>query len=314
METDLTGDLSRRVDLGQLKAHVAELATGERHGIYSGDRHAKAAGYIRNAFAEWGLNPVTHTFTAAGRSGTNVVASTQSGFSISGRGSRSLLVSAHYDTVARSPGADDNASGVAVMMECARVLSSAGLRSAVEFVAFDMEEIQPDDGGLLGSAAFAADPDHRDRYEGVYNLEMVGFTAGPSTQTYPPGFQMLFPSAYETVRVRDFRGDFMAAVSYGPGIELARGLVEAAERWVPDLRLVGIEIGDVLPLVEDAFRSDHASFWAAGVPALMLTDTADFRNPNYHGATDTADTLDYEFMTLVARALVAAVAVRAGVR
>ena len=226
---------------------------------------------------------------------------------------RPFLVSAHYHTVGRSPGADDNASGVAALLECARVLSTVRLQRGVEFVAFDMEETQPKGRSLVGSSAFVGELDGKDAYEGLYNLEMVGYTSGPRTQGYPLGFQFIMPRVYNRVRRRNFLGDFAAVVGRGLGIELGRRFEGAAAKWVPGLETVAVEMKHRIPLLWDVFRSDHAPFWLAVIPAGMITDTANFRNPHYHKPMDTPDTLDYDSMRNVTQALVATLANQAEV-
>ena len=300
--------LVEQVDAQRLRATVVALAVGERHSLSNPGGHAAAQNYIRKAFQASGLEIRLHTFTHSGRTGTNTLARTE------GRDPAlpPLLVSAHYDTVPGSPGADDNASGVAVMLECARLLASSPAARTVEFVAFDMEERQPQSDGLIGSAAFVRDVAPTARYDGVYNLETVGFTSGPGAQGFPPGFQLLFPAVYRHVEERDFRGDSMAVVSQGTGIALSQRLLAAAAEYLPGLDVVPVEVRDGMPIPPDVFRSDHASFWAAGIPGIMVTDTANFRNPNYHTAADTADTLDYDFLHRVTCALVATLSEHTG--
>ena len=311
MQADPVSSLVQRVDVSRLRAHVARLARGERHSLYSPDCHTETVEYISAAFAECGLETRQHTFDLRGRRGINIV-SHKPGASVEGL--RPLLVSAHYDTVHNSPGADDNASGVAALLECARVLSTAQLRRSVEFVAFVMEEKQPPNRmALVGSTAFVrhvlskaeGTAGGKNAYEGVYNLEMVGYTSGVGTQGHPPGFRFILPGVYGRVRQRGFRGDFIAVVARGSSIDLGRRFQDAARQWVPGLEVLAIEVRHRIPILLDIFRSDHAPFWAAGIPAIMITDTANFRNPHYHNSTDT---LDYTFMGNVTRALVATLA------
>ena len=282
------------------------LSLSERGNIslFSPVRHAAAQEYLRAAFHASGLEMRQHTFTHSGLTGTNLLARKEGSDPIL----PPLLVSAHYDTVPGSPGADDNASGVATLLECARVLASAPVIRSVELVAFNMEETQPHGDGLVGSAAFVRDLAPYTRYEGVLNLEMVGFASGPGTQSFPSGFQVLFPTVYLHVEERDFRGDSLAVVSQGRSITLSQRLVAAAAQHVPELDVVAIEVRDGMPIPPDVFRSDHAPFWAAGVPAVMVTDTDNFRNPHYHTPGDTADTLDYAFLHRVTCALLATLA------
>ncbi len=111
---------------------------------------------------------------------------------------------------------------------------------------------------------------------------------------------------------RDFQGDSLAVVSQGRSIALSQRLVAAAAEHVPELDMVTIEVRDGMPIPPDVFRSDHAPFWAAGIPAVMVTDTANFRNPHYHTPGDDADTLDYAFLHMVTRTLLATLAEYAG--
>ena len=292
------------VDQQRLQRHIRELACGPRHGLYNQDAHAKAIEYILGHFSGAGLEVVKHTFDGGDRQGLNLIGRKQGN-----DGSLpTIMVSAHYDTVPGSPGADDNANGVAALLEAARILGAVSVRRSVELVAFDMEEVQPDSMSLVGSGTFVKSMVGEGQYEGVYNLEMIGYASGPNTQGYPPGFGVMFPRVLGQVQARDFRGDFIAVVSQGPGIAFGRRLEEAARQWAPELHVVQIEAPrSHLPLLPDVFRSDHVPFWLAGIPAVMVTDTADFRNPNYHQPFDTPATLDLEFLTRVARSVIGAV-------
>ncbi len=304
MNCDELRQLVERVDRSRLLADVSRLATGERHGLFSPEHHKATLDHIRAVFSASDLEIRKHTFDHEGRTGVNLIGHIQG----TEPGLAPLLVCAHYDTVANSPGADDNASGVAAMLECARVMAGTPLPRSVQFAAFDMEEVQPDGEGLVGSAAFVQDVGTSIQYEGVYNLEMIGFTSGQGTQTLPEGFQILFPAVYNHMEERSFSGDSIPVVSLGGTLSLGQRMKAAAQKYVPDLDVVPIEMQIGMPIPPDVFRSDHASFWAAGVPAAMITDTANFRNPHYHTPTDTADTLDYAFLHSVTRTLVAGVA------
>ena len=297
------GQLVQSIDAKRLRAHVARLSEGDRHPVYSADRHAAAAGYIAAAFEEATLRVRVHPFTKGELEGRNLIAAIPGGQPELSP----ILVCGHYDSVAGSPGADDNASGVAALLECARVLSGVTLRRPVEFAALDMEERQPQEGALLGGSALAEEAKRGRPYEGVYNLEMIGYTSGPGTQRFPTGFRFLFPGVYRTVRSLGFRGDLLAVVALGRSRVLSRRFAEAAARWVPELGMVPVEARRWMA-IPDLLRSDHAPFWRAGMPAIMLTDTANFRSPHYHKATDTPDTLDYAFLHRVTRAIVATVA------
>ena len=183
-----------------------------------------------------------------------------------------ILIGAHFDSVPNTPGADDNASAVAVMLAVGKTL---GLRREVMYVAFNAEEA-----GLLGSREFVESmAGEMKLLEQVHVLEMVGYRdRRPNSQ-----------------KVVANKGSLVDQI-----IEAAGGIT------VP---VVGLPIPPGLPL--DAIqqisphllRSDHAPFWEKDIPAVMWTDTSEFRNPNYHQMTDTSESLDYEFMAEVGKLL-----------
>lgn len=219
-----------------------------------------------------------------------------------------LLIGAHYDAVPGAPGADDNGSGVAALLELARVLKDRPLRRTVRLVFFTLEEV-----GLEGSRVHARSylpPPPREgeapeatsppsRLIGMVSLESIGFfTDTPDSQRSPI-------KAIEGVFEPRTVGDFLAAVTVSAHSGFCRRIATEMEKAAPGLKILPF---DILPVpVPDMLRSDHAPFLAAGVPALMLTDTANFRNPNYHRATDTPDTIDADRLTLAVRGLSAAI-------
>jgi hypothetical protein len=198
-----------------------------------------------------------------------------------------VLIGAHYDAVSGTPGADDNASAVAILLAAARAI---GLRADVSFVAFNGEEC-----GFVGSRALVKSLSGC-RPEQVHVLEMVGFTAkGPDSQQNP------IPMV-QTPNI----GDFLGLVgTHNSARVLDRVLNCAGYSGVPvyGLYLPDLPFDLMKHVVPHVFRSDHAPFWSRYIPALMWTDTAEFRNPNYHQTSDTPDTLDYGFMAEVTRLL-----------
>jgi len=287
--------MSRSADPRRLEEDVRALE-GVRHPEAAPTAHTRAEEYVARELEAAGLEVDRHGFDFRGSRHRNV------------RGVRRgrdpdaprILLGAHYDTVPGSPGADDNASGVAALLETARCLPTAGRRT-VEFVGFDLEEPQGGPWGhRIGSDRYAerAREEGR-RYAGCLVFEMVGYTdAEPGGQGAP---WLLFWK-----RVPD-AGTFLAAVGDWKSGRLLRRFSRASERAVPGLPLVRHRTpfrGWLLPVTR---LSDHSRFWDAGYPALMLTDTAFLRNPHYHRATDRVETLDFGFMTRVVDATVAAV-------
>ncbi|NJK62291.1 MAG: M28 family peptidase [Synechococcaceae cyanobacterium SM2_3_1] len=199
-----------------------------------------------------------------------------------------ILVGAHYDAVPASPGADDNATGLAVLLELVRSISQLPLRRPLWFVAFDLEEQ-----GLLGSRAYA----HHLRTHGqplrlMLSLEMLGYcNQAARSQRYPAFLDKIYPD----------RGNFIGLIgnvaAIGDLLRLHLGMrsCHVPCQWLPAGRR-GL-------LVPDTRRSDHASFWDQGYRAVMVTDTANLRNPHYHRLTDTLDTLNLDFLTSVCRGI-----------
>jgi hypothetical protein len=261
---------------------------GLRDGCFSYDRLEERADYIEDCFNSAGFFVERDSFDFSGKVYRNIIATTS--------GIREMeewtLVCAHYDAVCISPGADDNASGVAVMLEIAKHL---GPRRGLKFVAFTIEEPQQTGATfLIGSRHFVKKmKSEGQRYRAVYNLESVGYVNKEEGSQYRPPF-------VKSPR----RGDFIAVVGNARSVSLMERFERSASLHVPELNVFTFKTplnGRLLP--ESRF-SDHAPFWDAGYPAVMITDTAMLRNPNYHTEFDTSDTLSPEFMAQVAQTLI----------
>ena len=259
----------------------------------SAEERARARQVIRAELGAAGVETLEETF---GAGGVNVIGR------IEGRepSAPPIVVSAHYDTVAGSPGADDNASGVAALLELARVFEGARPAVPVELTFFDLEEV-----GLLGSR-------HRSTAApapaAVFNFDMIGYSCDE------PGCQFVFPDVPDCM-------DVDGAVDVGVGIAAVANrrsetvlatFTEAATTHAADLLVGTARLEGNGECLSDTRRSDHAPYWDAGVPAVFLTDTANFRNPNYHRPSDTLDTVDVALVAKVTRATAAAVAELAG--
>lgn len=289
-------------DPSRLRAHVRRLE-GERHPDFSPAALAAAEEYVAGCLEETGWAVEARPFAYGGRSHRNIVARRPGGE----RGRPRVLVGAHLDTVPGTPGADDNASGVAVLLEVGRILGSAEPEAPLELVAFNLEEPQ---GATyrVGSRRFAAAARREGvEYAGCLILEMVGYTdPAPGSQRVPGVlFWKDVPDA----------GTFLAAASDLASRDLLARFAEAAREAAPELELVTLRVPLRGWLVPQTRLSDNASFWDEGYPALMLTDTSFLRNPHYHAPTDRLETLDFEFMERVGAAVAttaAGLAVRAG--
>jgi Zn-dependent M28 family amino/carboxypeptidase len=211
-----------------------------------------------------------------------------------------VILGAHYDTVETTPGADDNASAVAVLIEAARLLRGRAAEKTIRFVAFSCEEPPHFYTGTMGSITYARRCRERnEKIVGMLCLEMVGyFRDEPGSQRVPPGIPKMFHAAFPS------RGNFLAAVGNLHSWRLCWNFRRGFKRAV-SFPLYSI----VLPERINAIRlSDNSSFWDQGYPALMLTDTSFLRNPHYHQPTDTPETLDYERMAEVTMGVAGAMA------
>ncbi len=209
---------------------------------------------------------------------------------------QAVLVAAHYDSVPNCPGADDNASAVAAMLGCAAACRRWAPDLPVVFVAFNREE-----DGLMGSRDFVASylPGARFRVECAHVLEMVGFASSlPGSQRIPTGLPLKLREA----------GDFLGLLANGQSSQAMELVLRHARTYVPTLAATGLEVEIGLERLFPVLgRSDHVPLWERGIPAVMWTDTAEFRNPHYHRESDTPSTLDYGFLQKVTQVLAAAV-------
>jgi len=210
-----------------------------------------------------------------------------------------LIVGAHFDAVPRTPGADDNGSGTAALLELGRVLKDRPMRRTVRMIFFNLEEI-----GLRGSAdylkSYRPTLDAKEQtLVGMMSLEMLGFfTDAPGSQTSPiPPIEGVFDPP--TV------GDFIAIAGIKRHQPFSQKLAAEMMKGAPGLKAFAADFAPFAP--PDFLRSDHAPFLLSGYPAVMVTDTSNFRNPNYHKPSDTVGTLDPVRYALVVRGLAEAI-------
>jgi len=210
-----------------------------------------------------------------------------------------LLVGAHFDSVDNTPGADDNGTGTAALLELARTLHDSKPRRTVRLVFFSLEET-----GLFGAKHYLrewkASP-AAERIIGMMSLEMIGyFSTEEGSQATPPGLEKLAAGLkLPTV------GDFLAITGLQKHRHFSGPLADAMAVAVPELPLLR---ADFFPFpIPDLYRSDHAPFMMADIPAVMITDTSNYRNPNYHKPTDTPETIDAARFTLAVKGIRAAV-------
>jgi hypothetical protein len=223
-----------------------------------------------------------------------------------------VLIVAHVDSVAAGPGADDNASGVAALLECARLVASLPEPPGLQLAVVDMEEL-----GRVGSTALAADRSFVRDVRLVLCLESVGtFTDEPGSQRLA-GLGLVFRDLATRVRADGYRGNFLLALCRRSSEPTARALAAAARVGGSTLPVYlardprsdgwrGRLLTVLLPPLANLDRSDHAPFWNRGLPAVLVTTTASFRNPEYHRPGDRADRVDPVRLAAVAAAVASA--------
>jgi Zn-dependent M28 family amino/carboxypeptidase len=274
-----------------LTAHLEYLSVklGDRS-IYRPQNLQAAEDYVFDTFQDLGYIPRRQSYTYLRRKVSNIIVGNP------GPGGYYIL-GAHFDTVAGTPGADDNASGVAVLLEVARLAQGLALPRPWTFIGFTCEEPPAFFTPYMGSRVYAKQArKNREQILGMLCLEMVGyFRHEPHSQEMPLSLRLL---GYPTT------GNFLGLVS-----DLrSKGLMQRLEAAIqggsrlPTVSLA-VPLGGHLFLPEVRL-SDHANFWDAGFPAVMLTDTAFLRNPHYHGEGDVMANLDLDAMTELVLGLV----------
>jgi Zn-dependent M28 family amino/carboxypeptidase len=267
----------------ELRADVQKLAgeIGERNMRHYPQLNA-AADFIENSFSRAGLYPRRDTYELHGQACHNIEAE------IPGTHSEIILIGAHYDSVFGSPGANDNGSGVAATLALARRFAVRKPEHTLRFVAFVNEEPPYFLSGEMGSLVYAGRCKARgDKISAMISLETIGyFSDAPHSQAYPsPGLGIFYPKV----------GNFIGFVSNVHSRVLLRRVIALFRRHAK-IPSEGAALPAFIPGVS---WSDQWSFWRNGYPGIMVTDTAPFRYPYYHSASDTPDKLDYDRFALV---------------
>ena len=270
----------------RLHEHLTQIVR-ERDPYLNSGGHFLVREYIRESLSQWG-EVETHEFEFNGKTHQNLILDLNSG---SDSDLPPILIGAHYDAVPGTPGADDNATGVAVLLELAAVFANSPLKYPVRLVAFDLEEY-----GLLGSTAYARHLKQKgQKLRLMLSLEMLGYcddTKG--SQTYPDLIKPFYSN----------KANFIALVgnlaTIGDLYSLSR---QMKKNGTPAEVLPDPSSGRLVPITG---FSDHRPFWQQQYRAIMVTDTAMLRNPHYHQATDTIKTLDLDFLTNTCQSLIVA--------
>jgi Zn-dependent M28 family amino/carboxypeptidase len=281
----------------RLSAHVWMLAgsIGERN-LWHSQALWAAANYIEQTLAKLGYRPVDEPFESRGQTVRNIVGEKR-GNSVP---EEIVLVGAHYDSVLGSPGANDNGSGVAALLELARLLADRKLPRTVRFVAFVNEEppfsYSPEMGSLVHAQASKA---RGDLIQAMLSLETIGhYSDEPGSQHYPFPLSWFYPDT----------ANFIGFVGNLGSRKLVRSALRSF-RWQASFPAEGAAVPERIPGVG---WSDHWSFWQAGYRAIMVTDTAFYRYADYHTEGDTPDKVNYEHTARVVSGLAHVIAELAG--
>jgi hypothetical protein len=276
-----------RVD--ELKAHVEKLAAdiGERNVIYKYDALKRSAEYIESVWRGMGYEVKSQPYTVKvkdGGEGAEVEREVRN-LEVELRGAQKpeeiVIIGAHYDSAPGTPGADDNGSGVAMMLALSRHALAAKPSRTLRFVAFVNEEPPFFRRDTMGSRVYAkAARERNDQIVAMVSLETLGyFKDSPGSQHYPFPFSLFYPSV----------GNFVALIANADSDALLSSVARSFRRTAT-VASEGAALPTFVPGVD---WSDHASFWKYGYEGVMLSDTAPFRNPHYHEPEDTPEKLDY---------------------
>lgn len=283
LKRDLPVDKSIAAKPDVLQQYVYHLS--EELPPRSGDiaRLNASAEYIFDVLGNYSTDVSYQPFEIDAVTHKNVVAR----FGQDYEGCGTYIIGAHYDVYGDYPGADDNASGVAGLLELARLFSKTKIACPLELVAYTLEEINSGRKHMGSYFHAQSKVEQGTKIEWMLSLEMIGyFSDNADSQVYPlPLLSSLYPS----------KGNYVAIVGDLNQISITRSL-KAAFKGATDLPVYSLNTTTQLSAIT---RSDHASYWAFDIPALMITDTSYNRNPNYHTANDTWDTLDYQRMAKV---------------
>jgi hypothetical protein len=274
----------------RLAGHITAIAS-RPHNLRYYRELEQAARYIESELKALGYQPFAQAFEVEGKAVRNIEATIEP--SDPARHHGSIVVGAHYDSYGDAPGANDNGTGVAAVLELARMLADLRGRTdaRIRLVLFVNEEPPYFKTPAMGSYRYARLlAERRERVIGMFSLETLGcFYDEPGTQRYPAPFGLLYPS----------QGNFIAFVGLPGSRPLLHAVVESFRRHAAFPTIGGVAPG-IVPGID---WSDHWSFEQAGYPAVMVTDTALFRYPHYHRPSDTPDKVDTEKLARITRGL-----------
>lgn len=288
-----------QVDIDKLKSYLDSIV-GRRHYKSNPNHLIYVANYVNRFMIQNGLSIGHQFFKYNNIDFPNLIGRHE------GLNNQNLcLINGHYDSAEFSPGADDNGTGLAGVLEACRIMHNYYFKNNLQFTSFGNEEL-----GLIGSIDYVLNGiQPNQNIKGLINYELLGYYSDqPNTQIIPPGFELLFPAQATQIINNQNRGDFIVNTGNSTSVPLLNMWNAASAQYVPDLKVMAFPLpgnGEIAPILR---RSDHVPFWDKGYQALMITDGAETRNHNYHTANDKIETLNFEFMTKVVKAGIATLA------
>ncbi|HPG41144.1 MAG TPA: M28 family peptidase [bacterium] len=292
--------LADQVDSLQLKTNMQAII-GIRNYVTGAEHLANVKEFLKNRLSAGNLELLVQSFEQDECSAENIIGM------LTGQTNKEILygIGGHYDTVENSPGADDNGSAVAGMLEAARILSAYQFRNSLHFIAFDLEET-----GMYGSKEYVRllrqDSTH---FEGLVNMDMIGYYSNePNSQDMRPEYEDFFPEAYHAIAADEFRANFVMVITNAVSSYMQVTFNNSANLFVPQLNVLSFAVPGNGEDVSRLRSSDHASFWDWDFKAIMLTDSGNLRNHIYHSPADTIGTLNFTFMTNIVKAAVVTMA------
>ena len=277
----------------RLRHHVTAIAS-EPHNIVHYDALEKSAAYIEAELKALGYKPASQVYDVDGKKVRNI--SVEIAPADASPTTPSLVIGAHYDSFGNAPGANDNGSGSAAVIELARLLKDMPLKDKrLRLVLFVNEEPPYDRTPDMGSYRFASQlKDSGEKLIGMVSLETIGaFSDKPGTQKYPSPFDLVFPDV----------ANFVALVALPGGRSFLHEFV-GSFRSHAKIPTIG---GTAPDFIDGIGWSDHWAFYILGYPAIMITDTAPFRYREYHTAADTPDKVDYDKLAHITNGVAATV-------
>jgi len=262
---------------------------------------------LESRFTRHGLKTLRQNVRIKNLSGTNIIGELPGLY----EDSVVFIVGAHFDTTSKSPGADDNASGVAGLFELMRILSKYRFSRTIKFIGFDLEEA-----GSFGSLDYVNREKRSGSKEVIFiNYDMIGFFSDrPNSQKVPEVFNDLFPELYKSIEKNGFKGDFLICTSNVHSQDISEKFEKNASLFVPDLKVLFLTVPGNGKNFPEIRKGDHVNFWDAGYKAIYLGDGAGTRNPYYHSSNDKIEYLDFKTISKVVRATLATISDMADVR